>query len=64
MSIRGYKNYIEVLVLKAQQASGEISCVSHAKSFDDCITRWGNKLIFWYNDSTGNTKTVDLELID
>lgn len=54
--------YMEILVSKAKKESGEIALLSNAKCIEDCITRFENKLVFWYNDSTGNTKVVDVEL--
>lgn len=53
--------YMEVLISKARKESGDgISFPTHC--IEESITRFENKLVLWYNDATGNTKIVDLEL--
>jgi hypothetical protein len=54
--------YTEVLVSKARKESGDGISFPAQNCIEECITRFENKLILWYNDSTGNTKVVDLEL--
>ncbi len=53
---------IQSLVAKAKMESGEISFPDQIKTVEDCITKVGNSLLFWYNDSSGNTKAVVMDI--
>ncbi len=56
--------YTEALILKAKKESGEgISFPTAHNCIEECITRFENKLVLWYNDSNGSTKVVDIELV-
>jgi hypothetical protein len=53
--------YTEALISKARKESGDkISFPTHC--IEESITKFDNKLVLWYNDATGSTKIVDLEL--
>lgn len=55
--------YADVLLSKAKKESGEaISFPAHTSCIEECITRMEDKLMLWYNDAYGNTKTVFIDL--
>lgn len=55
--------YTELLVSKAKiEAGGVIYFPSNVSCVEECITRFENKLVLWYNDAFGNTKAVELDL--
>lgn len=55
--------YLDVLVKKAKlESGGSISLLSNTTCLEECLTRFDNKLILWYNDSTGNTRVVDVDI--
>ena len=53
---------IKMLIAKARMESGEISFPDQVKTMEDCITKVGNSLLFWYNDASGNTKAVVMDI--
>jgi len=55
--------YTELLISKAKKESGEfITFPAHTSCIEECITRFENRLMLWYNDASGNTKVVDIEI--
>jgi len=55
--------YAEVLISKAKNESGGVIYFPPTAScIEECITRFENKLVLWYNDAHGNTKAVELDI--
>jgi len=51
------------LIRQAVEKQGDgIMPTVHKKSFWDCFTIERGKLVFWYNDLSGNTKAVVAEV--
>jgi hypothetical protein len=48
----------EELLKKALTMHGKIAPTRTRRSLEECFTTEDSKLIFWFNDETGNTKVL------
>jgi len=51
-------NNKEELLKKAMALHGKIEPTRTRRSLEECFTTEDSKLIFWFNDETGNTKVL------
>jgi hypothetical protein len=51
-------NSKEELLKKAMALHGRIEPTCTRKTLEECFTTENSKLIFWFNDETGNTKVL------
>ena len=52
----------QLLIKQAKERVGEISPLHNWKNFEDCFTEHNGVLMFWYNDSTKNTKVETIKI--
>ena len=54
----------EQLLREAEKLHGQIAPTCSRISLEECFTTENSKVIFWFNDATGNTKVLVRERSD
>jgi hypothetical protein len=48
---------LQALIGRARALYGDVT-PCHGKTWEDCITYHRGRLVFWFNDTSGSTRTI------